>query len=59
MGSQLSTLIRGKYKMLPTKDIDTEIHESPVDPPGVEIAAKKSLFRSLKTIHGRYLSRET
>ena len=59
MGSTLSTLIRGTYTMLPTKDIDTDIHESPVDIPGVEIASNKSIFQSLRTLHRRHLSRDT
>ena len=59
MGFQLSTLLRGKYTMLPTKDTDTEIHESSGDQSGVESAGTESIFPSLKTFHGRYLSRDT
>lgn len=59
MGTQLSTLVRGKYTMLPTKDNDTETYESPIDQSAEEVAKDKSAFQRLKTFHGRYLSRET
>ena len=45
--------------MLPTKDTDTEVHESPVDQPTGEGPKDTSNFQSLRTILARYLSRET
>lgn len=59
MGTQLSTLVRGKYTMLPAKDNDTETYASPIDQSAEEVAKDKSAFQRLKTFHGRYLSRET
>ena len=59
MGIPLSTLIRSKYMMLPTKDNDTEVHESPIDQSTEGGAKNRSAFQSLRTFHGRYLSRET
>ena len=44
--------------MLPTKDDDTEVHESAVDQSTEGSAKDKPAFWRLKGFHGRYLSRE-
>ena len=58
MGSQFSALFHGKYTMLPSKDTDLEIHESPVDQPTEESAKDVSAFLSLRRLFTRWLSRE-
>ncbi|CAD6576697.1 MAG: hypothetical protein ASARMPREDX12_007976 [Alectoria sarmentosa] len=45
--------------MLPTKDNDTEVHESPIDHPAGNFSKDRPSFQSLRTFHGRYFSRET
>lgn len=59
MGTQLSTLVRAKYTMLPTKDDDTDVHESPIDLRMEGVSKDRSAFHRLRTLHGRYLSRGT
>lgn len=58
MGSQLSTLLRSKYTMLPTKDTDTEIRQVRVDQSMEEDGKDVSGFHSLRRLLARYLSRE-
>ena len=59
MGSHLSTLLWGQYTMLPIKDDDTEVHESPIDQCTEEAAKDVSAFQNLRRLFTRYLSRET
>ena len=58
MGSQFSALFHGKYTMLPSKDTDLEVHESPVDQPAEEGTKDVSAFLSLRRFPSRWLSRE-
>ena len=58
MGSQFSALFHGKYTMLPSKDTDLEIHESPVDQPAEESTKDVSASLNLRKFLSRWLSRE-
>ena len=59
MGIPLSTLVAGKYTMLPTKDNETDVHESPIDQCVEQLSHDRSAFQRLRSFLARYLSRET
>ena len=59
MGIPLSTLIAGKYTMLPTKDNETDVHESSIDQYAEDVSNDTSAFQRLRSFLARYLSRET
>ena len=59
MGILLSTLVAGKYTMLPTKDNETDVHESPIDQSAEHLSHDRSAFQRLRSFLARYLSRET
>lgn len=58
MGPHLSTLLRSKYTMLPTKDTDTEIRQVGADQSAKEESKDVSGFHTLRRLLARYLSRE-
>lgn len=59
MGNPLSTLVAGKYTMLPTKDNETDVHESFIDQSAEISSHDRSAFQRLRIFLAGYLSRET
>ena len=59
MGIPLSTLVAGKYTMLPTKDNETDVHETSIDQYAQEVSHDGSAFQRLRSSLARHLSRET
>ena len=59
MGIPLSTLVAGKYTMLPSKDNETDVHETSIDQYAEEVSHDRSAFQRLSSFLARHLSRET